>query len=219
MQKLDWFHHSSIQIGDKCYYTIKESNVVLNSQPKYHNPPNLPNGGDACKNNLVNGFTPNSMKKAKDGNHVNESTVTPDANDQCVPDVSDNVCVTSIEEIENLEEYEELEDEEESDKASASGHSNASSSSLRRKRAFQHGPALKTRLMKRVRGRKARQKLILPERELKPGEKIPVEVCYTFSLVNVVWQVISFVLFLYNVYVYILLLFCHLTMTMLKHHF
>ncbi|CAI9728364.1 Hypothetical predicted protein [Octopus vulgaris] len=188
MQKLDWFHHSSIQIGDKCYYTITESDVVLKSQPKYHNPPDLQNGGDACKNSLVNGFTPNNMKKIKDRSHENESTVTPDANDQCVPEVIDNVCVTSIDEIENLEEYEELEDEEESDKASASGQSNASSSSLRRKRAFQHGPALKTRLMKRVRGRKARQKLILPERELKPGEKIPVEVCYTFSLVNVVWQ-------------------------------
>ncbi|GAB1603350.1 (E3-independent) E2 ubiquitin-conjugating enzyme UBE2O-like [Argonauta hians] len=188
MKKLDWFHHSSIQIGDKCYYTIKERDEILNSQPKSHNPPDTLNGKDSNKN-LVNGYMQSCARKLAKEVHVNisESDSPSSADDQCVPEMPD-VGVTSIDEVENLDEYEEVDDEDESDKASASGHSNTSSSSLRRKRSAQHGPALKTRLMKRVRGRKARQKLILPERVLKAGEKVPVEVCYTFSLVNVVWQ-------------------------------
>lgn len=196
MKKLDWFHHSSIQIGDKAYYIIKDTDIILDQQPKHHTRQNVSNGGQACTG-LTNGFTDaRNGSKATGGEEEEDSCINGTEmaagkdQDEKKPGNSQSKVITNIEEIENLEEYEELDDDDESDQASAtSGHSNASSSSLRRKKPAHRGPTLKTQLMKKVRGRKARQKMILPERELKSGEKVPVEVCYTFSRVNVMWQV------------------------------
>ena len=84
------------------------------------------------------------------------------------------------------DEYEDEEDYDSDVASVGSGHSGSAPSTPKKK---SKGPILKTRLHK-YKGKKSKaKKLPFLNRVFKIGEKVPVEVIYTFSNVEVMWQV------------------------------
>ena len=98
-------------------------------------------------------------------------------------------------------EYEDEDEDYLSDGGStASGRSNTSQSSASSaKKKKSKGPALQTKLLKKKRLRKARGKREHTLRKvLQEGARVPVEIIYTFSKIEVMWQVKNYFNFSWN---------------------
>ena len=131
---------------------------------------------------VVNGVIENAQQNG--GDHVvtipdneNNEVVDPDDSDyeDDDADVDDDGCLSDA-------------------GSTASARSNASqssTSSLNTKKKKAKGPGLQTRLMKKKKLKKtrARRDSGRHPRELRVGDRVPVEIIYTFSIIEVMWQV------------------------------
>ncbi|XP_048248264.1 (E3-independent) E2 ubiquitin-conjugating enzyme-like [Haliotis rufescens] len=186
LRPLDWFAHCSVQIGDKAYYTIKDTDTLETSPPKrMFVPPVIskmsPKEVDECCTEKVFKAKSGDAEKSEDSVDKAEEA-DPAAEQEAVEPV------TNGEVTENDEDYEDVVDDDGSDAGSqASGHSN-SASGAKKKKTSRKGPHLATKSLKKVRGRRAKQKLLLPQRVVNIGDKVAVEICYTYTMASVVWQ-------------------------------
>ncbi|ESP03798.1 hypothetical protein LOTGIDRAFT_156359 [Lottia gigantea] len=93
---------------------------------------------------------------------------------------------TDDDDYDDDDEYED-DDSDESDAGSVNSGSSQGSASGKKKKGRKK-PSLQLKMLRGRRGRRPRMKFNLPERKLTAGEKVPVEICYTVSKANVMWQ-------------------------------
>ncbi|ESP03792.1 hypothetical protein LOTGIDRAFT_156353 [Lottia gigantea] len=173
MSQMDWFYNCSVQIGDRAYYVIQDTDTIETHPPKKQVVPEIISKLGTKTEGLVKVKT--EKKKSKDskggGDGVNEN-----GND-------DN---TDDDDYDDDDEYED-DDSDESDAGSVNSGSSQGSASGKKKKGRKK-PSLQLKMLRGRRGRRPRMKFNLPERKLTAGEKVPVEICYTVSKANVMWQ-------------------------------
>ncbi|XP_050394975.2 (E3-independent) E2 ubiquitin-conjugating enzyme UBE2O [Patella vulgata] len=173
--QLDWFCHCSVQIGDRAYYVIKECDKIETTPPKESVVPDgLTKLGDQISETLKDKEHVENGENKTEGSLLDAVLNGVDGEDG--GDDGDD-------------EYEDI-DEESDDSDASSVHSGSShgSSAGRKKKKSRKKPTLQLKMMKKNKGRRPRMKFNLPERSLAVGEKVPVEICYTLSKANVMWQ-------------------------------
>lgn len=200
-----------MQIGDKGYYTIKESDILLHKiSPRKHITPDIVEL-KAKENVIVIGTSADGIhvkqrgsdktKCEKDKTKCEKEKNAKNSADggKEVTDGPDEKVDLNIEESnkENIidekgtaadDEFEDLEDDgSDTGSESDSVKSGPGSPALRKKNrkrtsVLSHG-------FKRVRGKKAKKRAHHTEREVKPGDRVPIEIWYTFSTCSVMWQV------------------------------
>ncbi|KAL4240344.1 E2/E3 hybrid ubiquitin-protein ligase ube2o [Mactra antiquata] len=204
VRRLDCFEYCHTQIGDKGFYVVKENDVVLhNISPRKHITPDILEL-QAKENVIVLGTSADgivvkqrgvSERKAENvsktvsqepDNHENQqngevSVADSDKNEDIVKDIDADDDDGDIAD----DEFQDVEDDgSDSDSDTASIPSGAGSPAPNRrvrKRPCLHG-------VHRLKGKRARKKARQREREVKPGNKVPVEIAYTFSTCDVMWQ-------------------------------
>ena len=191
-----------MQIGDKGYYTIKETDTLLHKiSPRKHVTPDIIQL-KAKENILVIGTSADgihvtrrgSVKQAaaKDVKEQNEKNKKDNNNkENCETNEGDTKVNGNIDkEDKGPEGDDEFEDMEDSGSDSSSENENdsgpGSPAAQRRLRINQYG---KVRALRKARGKKSKKKAHHMERTVKPGEKVPIEIWYTFSTCNIMWQV------------------------------
>ncbi|KAL5018693.1 hypothetical protein ScPMuIL_004415 [Solemya velum] len=176
MKTLHTFEHCSLQIGDKGFYVIKDTDFLSDISPKQYCPPyqsqNPSGAGEA-----------NQLSGSKDlkNNPENDTELVKTDSSENTP----NNCKENGDLDESSDDYEDVETDEHSD----AGSINSDHSSLdgtHKKRQNRKGPILQTRLRKKFKG-KGTKKPIVPKL-FNPNEKVPVEIYYTFSKISVMWQ-------------------------------
>ncbi|XP_052265648.1 (E3-independent) E2 ubiquitin-conjugating enzyme-like isoform X2 [Dreissena polymorpha] len=194
LRKLDCFEFCHVQIGDKAYYKVKETDTILfKIPPKKHITPDILEIV-AKENVIIIGTRENGLIVKQRGLKKRASQET----GQRVGDNAENDG-KAIDEINGKndevadDEYEEVESGEESSEDSEldgtslrgqTGH-NTSATRGRRRNPRAHGH-LKTR-SRRIKAKDA-MKMKKKKMEVQPDDVVPVEVCYTFSRCDVMWQ-------------------------------
>ncbi|WAQ97250.1 UBE2O-like protein [Mya arenaria] len=216
LRKLDCFGFCHHQIGDKAYYTVKENDTILHKMsPRKHVTPDiieikakenvivLGTKSDTIivKQRGVENRASDSANNKSKGN-LKDSLVRKDAANEMLDIPNGDIGNGAVEDTEAVQntnddganaddEFEDVEDEgsesegEESD-ASSANSSHGSLVPRKRKphglsRSMCHGRIKKEKRMKKVKKKKV-------EREVKPGDKVAVEIWYTFSTCDVMWQ-------------------------------
>ena len=198
MRKLDCFEFCHLQIGDKAYYTVKDSDAVLHKMsPHKHVTPDIVEL-TAKDNVIVIGTKSDTLVVKKRGVEKIEgesNTGTPDKGDNPKTFDKDNSEKDSdtekAEDESGDDEFEdvegELSDKEESDREDCDSPVRQSGPTPKTcKKSENYHPSCKKKGSRR-KGRKRNTKKT--EREVKPGDKVPVEICYTFSCCDIMWQV------------------------------
>ena len=203
---MDCFKHCHHQIGDKGYYIVKETDTVLKGMsPRQHYTPDVIQKM-TNENNITiigtrkDGFViakkeSNKSSEASNGPVVENGTEAYAGAESRIVDnnVDDN---DGDDESEDDEDDNDGSDEDKNNSANNASHSSpAINRNRNRKRAF-----LKSgKSLKKLRGRLPKKKLKMPERTINPGDKVPIEIFYTFSSCRVMWQVNVLLLTLCNV--------------------
>ena len=209
---MDGFQHCHNQIGDKGYYVVKETDTVLkNMSPRQHYTPDIVQ--KRSKDNItVIGTSKGGLvlavkdKGNDEGNKENEAPVQNGIDNEQEIGATDKENMVPVENgLDNAEsnasyivdndeenygddEFEDVDvDGGDSDNSSNNAGGVSSPAGRRKMRKRSNLKCLKT--LKRSRGKQARKKLKPPERVVKAGDKVPVEIWYTFSSCGVVWQV------------------------------
>ena len=191
---MDCFKHCHHQIGDKGYYVVKETDTVLKGlSPRQHYTPDVIQKM-TNENNITiigtrkDGFVIakkeiNKSSEASNGPVENGTEAYAGAESRIVDNVDDN---DGDDESEDDEDDNDGSDEDKNNSANNASHSSpAINRNRNRKRAF-----LKSgKSLKKLRGRLPKKKLKMPERTINPGDKVPIEIFYTFSSCRVMWQV------------------------------
>ncbi|KAJ8300817.1 hypothetical protein KUTeg_022336 [Tegillarca granosa] len=238
IQVLDLFQHCNKQIGDKGFYIIKESDILLETPPKKSYIPDIVthrqgdnqscsskivskvrsprrNNSDQISENEVNitedmtKLENNIDKNLKLNGDIdskndpmdvdenlsengNQSTFGTESLNGCcrTPDSPPDVSLNKSEEDEEFEDIDEDSDKESNCSSASSYSGHADPSNKRRKSNKKGGPALKTKQMKKIKGRKSTKYFKFEEKKLecKPGDKVAVEIAYTYSTACVLWQ-------------------------------
>lgn len=208
MRKLDCFEPCSVQLGDKAYYTLRPSDLVVPVKLKKSQSPLdviLGDKGDGAS--VTEGDEEGSIaapeQVAVTLEDIKKPPLSPTLKDTLPMDVSKQGLVLNgvaeqaqhngqdaVEDGDADDSEYEDEDECFSDTgSSASARSNTSqnSNSSHKKKK---GKGLQTKLLKKKKLRKARSRYNGGRgREMRPGDRIPVEIIFTFSSIEVMWQV------------------------------
>ncbi|XP_052766906.1 (E3-independent) E2 ubiquitin-conjugating enzyme UBE2O-like [Mya arenaria] len=216
LRKLDCFGFCHHQIGDKAYYTVKENDTILHKMsPRKHVTPDiieikakenvivLGTKSDTIivKQRGVENRASDSANNQSKGN-LKDSLVRKDAANEMLDIPNGDIGNGAVEDTEAVQntnddganaddEFEDVEDkgsESEGEESDASSANSSHGSLVPRKRkphglsrSMCHGRIKKEKRMKKVKKKKV-------EREVKPGDKVAVEIWYTFSTCDVMWQ-------------------------------
>ena len=196
---MDCFQHCHHQLGDKGYYSVKETDTVLRGMsPRQHYTPDiiqkLTSDNISVIGTRKDGYVIATKGMSKDDNKLAEASNGPvengiEANSRAESQIIDNVDDNDgDDELEDVDDDDDDDDEDDKNNSANTGsHGSPAIRSRNRKRAF-----LKSgKSLKKLRGRMPKKKLKLPERIVNPGDKVPVEIFYTFSTCRVMWQVIA----------------------------
>lgn len=193
MRKLDCFEFCHLQIGDQAYYTVQDSDTILHKMsPRNNVTPDVIELA-AKENVIVLGTRPDGFIVKQRGveKRVGEKDISKINKAQGVEEGKDNCDTNGKENSDDGDsaddEYEDVEDEfsdkEESDGESSS-HSRHDSPNPRQKKRISSYHKRKNNTKKGRKGKSRRA-----EREVKPGERVPVEIWYTFTYCDIMWQV------------------------------
>ncbi|KAK3607162.1 hypothetical protein CHS0354_004422 [Potamilus streckersoni] len=175
MKMLDCFEHCSVQIGDKVIYTVKETDELSKVKPGKNLPPDVLQTA-ACtviKAKSKSSSKSNIRAKLK----VDESLETQST-------AYDDFC----EDANQSDEADLYEDIDEYDSDDSLSHSGTKSPFVQRKTSRRKRGHFSTKNMKKVKGKKAKKKYKPVDKIIKPGDKVAVDICYTFTTATVVWQ-------------------------------
>ncbi len=206
LKKLDCFEACSIQIGDKAFYRLKSTDIVSSVPAKssrnlihqvMHDLDMLPQEAKCV--DIINTEAEENAKNLQNIPEVGTETDNVDTQDVkvesqngLVNDDEEAVSMVTDEHIDAEDEDSDFEDEEDaclSDACSTASNASVSSTSSQKKKKSKKGPILQTKLMRKKKLKRAKRREGRRHRELQAGDRIPVEIVYTFSSVEVMWQV------------------------------
>lgn len=201
MRRLDCFEYCHSQIGDKGFYTVKESDTVLhNISPRKHITPDVLEL-QAKENVIVLGTSADGIVVKQRGvserkiesansqdNNEQDSVTNKESNDATVANSHENNPNDDDGGDVADDEFQDVEDDE-SDSGSEGASLPSGAGSPTPNRKVRKRPCLSGYGIRRMRGKKARKRAHQHDREVKPGLKVPVEIAYTFSKCDVMWQV------------------------------
>ena len=201
MKKLDCFESCSVQIGDKDFYKIRENDVILD----------VPQGKknvlhfilEKNKTNAQNTSTKELNAKNSATNEENFKNAAQAMADDKVPldgseEKTENKAQTPESPVKAVEgddsDYEDEEDSASDAESTASAKSNTSNSSASKtkiivKKTGVGNSSLQNKLMRKKKYKKQRRKVKKAPKQYKPGDQVAVEIIYTFSTIDVMWQV------------------------------
>lgn len=195
---MDCFQHCHHQLGDKGYYVVKETDTVLRSaSPRQHYTPDIIQKMSSDNLTVIgtckDGFVIARRGKEKEDTEKNEASNESVKNeDDSIPEKESLIVDNATEENDGDDELDEGDDDDEdhddhteNNLEHSGSHSSQSFRTRNRKRVFLKGG----KTLKKLRGRQPKKRLKLPERMVNPGDKVPVEIWYTFSTCRVMWQV------------------------------
>ena len=198
---MDCFESCSVQIGDKDFYTIRENDVILDvPQGKKNalhyalekNKTNAQNTSTKDLNAINNAANEENSKNADEA--VASDKVSPDGSEE----KSDTKAQTPESPVKTAEgddsDYEDEEDSASDAESTASAKSNTSNSSASKtkiivKKTGVGSSSLQSKLMRKKKYKKQRRKVKKTPKQFKPGDRVAVEIVYTFSTIDVMWQV------------------------------
>ena len=201
LKKLDCFESCSVQIGDKDFYTVQENDIIVD----------LPQGKKNAIHHILDKLKLNAQNiTTKDSNSANKNSkedssrsreegvssdkVSSDASEE----KSENNTVTPESPVKTVDgddsDYEDEEDSASDAESTASAKSNTSNSSASKtkiivKKTGTGVTSLQNKLMRKKKYKKQRRKVKKTPKQYKPGERVAVEIIYTFSTIDVMWQV------------------------------
>ncbi|KAL3877586.1 hypothetical protein ACJMK2_035282 [Sinanodonta woodiana] len=191
MKMLDCFEHCSVQIGDKVFYTVKETDELCKVEPRKSLPPDVLQTA-ACaplEAKTKSSSKSNSKTKLKvDESSETQSNVKNDSCEDVSEGVSEDVSEGVSEDVSQPDEADQYEDIDELDSDDNVSHSGTKSPFIQRKTSRRKRGHFSTKNMKKVKGKKAKKKSKPVDKVIKPGDKVAVEICYTFTTATVVWQ-------------------------------
>ena len=198
MKIMDCFKHCHHQIGDKGYYVVKETDTMLrNMSPRQHYTPDIIQ--KMSKDNITvigtgkDGLVVAFKGTEKEDGKTNEASKVPVENGLDNATAEGSCIVDNDEENDGDDEFEDG-DGVDGGSDNSSDHSGGNSSPVMRRKTRKR-PCLKgLKSLRKMRGKQAKKKLKPPERVVNPGDKVPVEIWYTFSSCDVMWQVMIFIL-------------------------
>ena len=201
LKKLDCFESCSVQIGDKDFYTVQENDIIVD----------LPQGKKNAIHYIIEKLKLNAENiTTKDPNSANKkskedsckSTEEAVSSDKVLSDAteerSENKTVTPVSPVKTVDgddsDYEDEEDSASDAESTASAKSNTSNSSASKtkiivKKTGTGVTSLQNKLMRKKKYKKQRRKVKKTPKQYKPGERVAVEIIYTFSTIDVMWQV------------------------------
>ena len=196
MKIMDSFRHCHHQIGDKGYYIVKETDTILRSMsPRQHYTPDIVQKMSSDNITVIgtnkDGFVIARRGTDKEESKKSEASNGPVENGTESGATKDSQVVdNNADENDGDDEFdgdieEEGDDNDDSNVTHTSSHGSHVVRNKNRKRSFLK--SLKS--SKKLRSRQPKKKLKLPEKIVNPGDKIPVEIWYTFSTCGVMWQV------------------------------
>ena len=200
LKKLDCFESCSVQIGDKDFYTVHENDIIVD----------LPQGKKNAIHYIIEKLKLNAENiTTKDPNSANKkskedsckSTEEAVSSDKVLSDAteerSENKTVSPVSPIKTVDgddsDYEDEEDSASDAESTASAKSNTSNSTSKTKIIVKKTgtgvTSLQNKLMHKKKYKKQRRKVKKTPKQYKPGERVAVEIIYTFSTIDVMWQV------------------------------
>ena len=196
LKVMDCFKHCHHQIGDKGYYIVKETDTVLKGMsPRQHYTPDVIQKLTSDNNITIIGTRKDGFVIAKkEAKKLSEASNGPVENGvETNAGAESQIVDNNVDDNDGDDESEDVDDDDDEDgneedrnnSANNGSHGSPAVRNRNRKRAF-----LKSgKSLKKLRGRLPKKKLKLPERVLNPGDKVPIEIFYTFSSCRVMWQV------------------------------
>ena len=192
MRRLDCFEFCHRQIGDKGYYTIKDTDALVpNLSPRRYATPDIL-GKIIKENGVILGANSNGLvvlrQDSLDSNKSSE--ISDKGNCDTASCDGSNIHVNGDTDITNGTEFTDKPEgvEDESDNVSDLSDTDHSQVVTSEHKASTKKSSL-MRIKKKRRAIQAKKKHKKHQLEHKPGDTVPVEIFYTFSKCDIMWQV------------------------------